>query len=139
MQSDTNQLGYQVESPDRKFFTLEEANRALPYVSRIAGDIRDVYAEIRELQFDLDANDLADDFEQKQSELQELSDRLNGFAQELWEIGVELKDCEKGLLDFPALREGREVYLCWRLGESEIVAWHEIHAGFMGRREIATF
>jgi len=47
-----------------------------------------------------------------------------------------LKDYEMGLIDFPAVHQGREVYLCWKLGEKQIVAWHEVDAGFSGRRDV---
>jgi hypothetical protein len=49
---------------------------------------------------------------------------------------IVVRDLERGLIDFPALREDREVYLCWLLGEPEITHWHEIDAGFAGRRPL---
>ena len=51
----------------------------------------------------------------------------------LSELGILLKDLDTGLIDFPTLRDGREVYLCWRLGEPHIAWWHEIETGFAGR------
>ena len=51
----------------------------------------------------------------------------------LGDLGVIVKDLDTGLVDFPALRDGRPVYLCWRLGEPSIAWWHEIEAGFAGR------
>jgi len=53
---------------------------------------------------------------------------------ELAELGVELKGLPNGLCDFPSLRDGREVYLCWLLGEAEVLHWHELDAGFAGRQ-----
>src|SRR5258708_36801295 len=53
-------------------------------------------------------------------------------AKELENLGVELKDPNTGLVDFPAMMDGHEVYLCWRLGESKVAFWHEIEAGFPG-------
>jgi hypothetical protein len=52
------------------------------------------------------------------------------------ELGVIVKDLEMGLVDFPARRGGREVYLCWRLGEERIAWWHEVDAGFAGRQPL---
>lgn len=52
------------------------------------------------------------------------------------ELGVILKDLEAGLVDFPAHRNGREVYLCWRLGEDHIRWWHEVDSGFAGRQPL---
>ena len=56
---------------------------------------------------------------------------------ELREREIVLRDLDRGLVDFPALREGREIYLCWQEGESEIGYWHEPDAGFAGRRPLA--
>jgi hypothetical protein len=55
---------------------------------------------------------------------------------ELRGLEVVLRDLDRGLVDFPALREGREVYLCWQEGEDEIGFWHEPGAGFAGRRPL---
>ena len=56
---------------------------------------------------------------------------------ELRELEVVLRDLDRGLLDFPSLRDGREVYLCWQEGEDGIAFWHEPDAGFAGRRPLA--
>lgn len=62
---------------------------------------------------------------------------LRALLAELVALGVELKDPEAGLVDFRSLRRGREVYLCWRLGEGDRIAWwHDLDAGFAGRRII---
>ena len=58
------------------------------------------------------------------------------FVEELQRLGIELKDPEKGLIDFPCLFEGREIYLCWKHGEDSIEHWHEIYAGFAGRQPL---
>lgn len=55
---------------------------------------------------------------------------------ELRELEVVLRDLDRGLLDFPSLRDGREVYLCWQEGEDAIRFWHEPEAGFAGRRPL---
>jgi len=55
---------------------------------------------------------------------------------ELRELEVVLRDLDRGLLDFPSLRDGREVYLCWQDGEDAIRFWHEPDAGFGGRRPL---
>jgi hypothetical protein len=52
---------------------------------------------------------------------------------------VQLKDINLGLLDFSAIKDGREVYLCWMYGEGDIAFWHEVDAGFAGRQSIDTF
>ena len=61
---------------------------------------------------------------------------LRTRAAELDELGVELKDPDTGLIDFRSRRQGRVIYLCWRLGEGRIEWWHELDAGFAGRRPL---
>jgi hypothetical protein len=55
---------------------------------------------------------------------------------ELRERDIVLRDLDRGLVDFPSLRDGREVYLCWEEGEPEIAFWHEPDTGFGGRRPL---
>ena len=55
---------------------------------------------------------------------------------ELQAMEVVLRDLERGLVDFPAMRDGREVYLCWEAGENEIEFWHDVDAGYGGRRPL---
>jgi hypothetical protein len=54
----------------------------------------------------------------------------------LQELGVAVKDLDRGLVDFPALRDGEEVLLCWQLGEEKVGYWHGVDEGFAGRREL---
>ena len=64
---------------------------------------------------------------------------MEALHQELASIttaGIEIKDLDTGLCDFYSLREGREVYLCWKLGEPHVGYWHEIEAGFAGRQSL---
>jgi hypothetical protein len=62
----------------------------------------------------------------------QITQRIHAIA----ELGVILKDLEVGLVDFPAQRNGREVYLCWRLGEDHIGWWHEVDSGFASRQPL---
>ena len=66
-------------------------------------------------------------------------EQLDALVHSILELGVLIKDINIGLLDFPALREGREVYLCWQLGEGEIAFWHEVDSGYAGRQPIDSF
>ena len=52
------------------------------------------------------------------------------------EAGIVVRDIDRGLVDFPAMRDGREIYLCWELGEDEITHWHELEAGYGGRQPL---
>jgi hypothetical protein len=69
---------------------------------------------------------------ERENALKEAEDTLA----EIDEIGVQVKDLEKGLLDFPCLMEGETVLLCWKLGEKEIGYWHTTEAGFAGRQPL---
>ena len=65
-----------------------------------------------------------------------LAEDIRQLAGEVEALGCELKDIAMGLVDFRAVRQGREVYLCWRLGEPGIAFWHELEAGYMGRQPL---
>lgn len=130
---------------DKKFYSIDDANRALPLVRAIVSDIVSQYRRVDELQQRLsrvrrDRKRKADDvyaaeLEQTRTELEAEENRLRDYVDELRKLGVELKS-EDGLCDFPSLRDGREIYLCWRLGEPQVGHWHELEAGFAGRRRI---
>lgn len=132
---------------DKKFYSVDDANRALPLVRAIVSDIVSQYQLVDELRQRLsrvrrDRKRKADDvyaaeLDQTRSELTTEEDRLRDYVDELRKLGVELKS-EDGLCDFPSLRDGREVYLCWRLGEPRVAHWHELEAGFAGRRRITS-
>ncbi|WP_435006467.1 DUF2203 domain-containing protein [Tundrisphaera lichenicola] len=128
-----------------KYFSVEEANKSLPLVKAIVGDIvsqfqivNDLKARLIEVQRDRrrPAHDAyAEEIAQSQSELEGEETKLHTYIEELTRLGVELKGPD-GLCDFPSLRDGREVYLCWRLGETQVTHWHEKNAGFSGRQPI---
>lgn len=69
-------------------------------------------------------------------EAEEARRAVMGMVEELGEQGIEVKGLDEGLVDFPALYQGREVYLCWRLGEPEVAWWHPIHTGAAGRQPV---
>jgi len=82
------------------------------------------------------ASPYTEELEQMQNDIQADVERLNEFAQELADLGVELKDPNIGLVDFPTLVDEREAYLCWKLGEPEVGFWHELTAGVQGRQSV---
>lgn len=124
------------ELATKQFFTVEQANQALPYVSRIVRDIVTTYGLIRQLQRRIGGADSDDGLRELEQDHQQQVARLNELVDELHDVGVELKDVERGLVDFPAMHQGREICICWQLDEPRIVAWHEPHAGFAGRQAI---
>lgn len=131
-----------------KFFTVEEANKALPLVRAIVGDIVRQFQVVSEHKQRLVAlknqrrrphgviDAYAEETAQSQADLEAEESQLITYVEELARLGVELKGPD-GLCDFPSLRDGREVYLCWRYGEPRVDFWHEIQAGFAGRQPLA--
>jgi hypothetical protein len=126
-----------------KYYTPELANRTLPLVRRIVEDIVVQYARwqarVREFEVVSGANSVvAPDprAAELEREVSTLAAELESFHRELVALGVESKDYAQGLVDFPAKRDGRTVYLCWRLGEPAVEFWHEIDAGYAGRQPL---
>jgi len=125
-------------SVPKKHFTLAQANRTLPLVKRIVSDLVRTHEQALVLQAELE---LLEDSKQStplQTELKTTTAKLHGFVTELSEIGCEVKDFKSGLIDFVGQHQGRDVNLCWRLGEEKIHFWHELTAGFAGRKPIST-
>src|SRR6476620_2230168 len=119
-------------SRPRRRFTLEQANRALPLVRRVVHDIVSTRDQATQLQTTLESI-AAGQKKRIQEELDTAIDKLHAYLDELTEIGCELKDFQVGLVDFIGKHQGREVYLCWKLGEEKIAYFHELSAGVAGR------
>jgi hypothetical protein len=79
----------------------------------------------------------ATETQQTESDLEKKLDRLQTLVDELSEVGCELKDYQTGLVDFVGRHLGRDVYLCWKLGEGKIGYWHELQTGFAGRQPVS--
>ena len=129
-----------------RHFTPEEANAALPGVRLLVERMvehRRAHVEALERQEELEGRirgngggippaqlaDTAAEVERHARELARAVDDIVG-------LGVEVKDLDEGLVDFPALHRGETVLLCWQLGEDEIGYWHSVEAGFAGRRPL---
>jgi hypothetical protein len=124
----------------QRHYTLAQANAVRPWVARRVRWIRDARARLAALgprvheavaAIDPDAGGCYPGREVARS-LVELSRAVG----ELDAVDVVLRDVDRGLIDFPAIRDGEEVYLCWLLDEPEIRFWHEPDAGFAGRRPL---
>jgi hypothetical protein len=125
-----------------RVFTLEEANRTLPLVRRIVGDIVAANRELQSRAAEFSAIDAEDPgAEERRRELRRqidaLSEQVNTYVAELHRLGCVFKDFDEGLVDFYTLRGDRPVFLCWKLGEDAIEWWHEVHAGYAGRQPLA--
>jgi hypothetical protein len=108
-----------------KRFTLDEANRSLTYLTPIAADIAAVYQQILELRSELDNLDPGELREVTEREYRQTMDRLGELVDELHAVGVELRDFERGRVEFPASHDGQDILLIWERGESEIQSWRD--------------
>lgn len=136
-------------SSPKKYFTIDEANSALPLVRAIVSDIVRQYRDISDRKDRLDQiqksrgsrerppNDpYSEEIAQVENDLEQEISVLKEYVVELEKLGVEIKDPSRGLVDFWSLLDGREVYLCWMLGEDDVSHWHEVDAGFAGRQSL---
>jgi hypothetical protein len=124
---------------EKRYFTLDEANAALSSIRPMVERILEIRGSVIEKQpqvwpvlesaagngGNIQASQMAFEFNE-----------LDGLVHQVQATGAELKDINNGLVDFPAWREGREVYLCWKYGEEDIQFWHELEAGFAGRQAL---
>ncbi len=146
-----------------RFYSIDAANAALPEVERILLDLRDQRAELIHLRDavievsggEREAGDRvgrptgpaetgvaetgveADDRRRLRLRMQGLIDQMQAGVTRLVEQDVTLREIETGLIDFPALVNGRQVWLCWRLGEGNVEFWHELGDGFGGRAALS--
>ncbi len=128
--------------PEQRHYTVKEANTMLPQLTRllvrlqaqarqhsmVQGRVHDVATTIKS---NGHHNPIEDPMVTQVSSA--LAEALSDGFEQLVEWGIELKDLATGLVDFPALRDGREIYLCWRLGELTVGYWHELDTGVAGR------
>jgi hypothetical protein len=125
-------------SEDR-IFSLAEAEALLPTLRSLLGEIGAAWDHVRELNPEVQkARDASafDGFSKVGVEYVESVSHLMLLIHQIRDLGVLLKDAEKGLCDFPYIRQGKVVYLCWQLGEDRIEYWHDIESGFAGREPL---
>ena len=128
----------------RRLFTLDEAIEILPVVRRIMEEMKLAKDELDRARTVLDAVLLLtsgnghprEDVEKARADIERTGVELQTRMSELDGLGAELKGIDEGLVDFPCVRDGRIVYLCWRFPEETISWWHEIDTGFGGRQPI---
>jgi hypothetical protein len=128
-------------------YTVDEANKELPRVKRVVGQIAELSALLPELE---DEARIAE-YESKRptagaedrDRYQQARDAVGGAELELLKavatlngMGIQLKGPLEGLIDFPSIRNGEPVELCWKLGEERVEHWHQIGEGFAGRKKL---
>ncbi|HEX8747355.1 MAG TPA: DUF2203 domain-containing protein, partial [Pyrinomonadaceae bacterium] len=124
-----------------KIFSVEEANALIPSVRRLVESIQRQHNRL--LSFQTTARYAAEGAENGGGGMPEgpgyvvILTKLADSTGKLESMGVQLKDYSRGLIDFPSLRDGRVVLLCWQLGEGdEVQWWHDVDAGFAGRQPL---
>src|SRR6266704_3114864 len=127
-----------------RFYNIDEANDRLAELEPLLLALRDQRADLirlRDLVLEATNDEEATDDDAEQLRLlrlrmQGVIDQMQAAVAEIDSMGIALRDIESGLIDFPALVAGRQVSLCWRLGEGPIEWWHSIDDGFAGRRPL---
>ena len=123
----------------RRLFTLEEANALLPSIQPLlekAMEARQKIVEVQPELWPILEKSVNNGGAKKAGAVLVHFEVIQRVVERITEQGIEIKDINTGLIDFPSERDGREVYLCWHLGESEIGYWHELDAGFAGRQPL---
>jgi hypothetical protein len=122
----------------QKHFTVEEARALLPGLRTMLRDAQ------RRRQLILRADEKLGKMQQSggdlggtlvSSLLMDLT-QMNAQLRDIQKLGIQIKDFDRGLVDFPHMRDGREVFLCWELDEDDIEFWHDIDSGYAGRERL---
>lgn len=124
----------------RRTFCVDEANRALTFVSRVVADVVDLHDEVVHIRRTMERVELGlhgADAKALERDYRAAMERLRLLVRELDLVGVDLQDFERGIITFPTLHAGHDAALSWKLGEDEVRFWHEPDAGFDARLPIA--
>ncbi len=127
-----------------RFYDIDAANERLrelrPVLEQLKADRAALAQEQREFRETL-ASDGSPEADARrpvhEARIRELVGRMEQAVAQVDAWGITLRDIRSGLVDFPALVSGRQVWLCWRLGEDQVGWWHELSAGFSGRRALS--
>ena len=122
-----------------RYFTLDEASATLAVIRPLLAEILEIRQAILEKQpevWPVLAKAAGNGGSQAANQVELEFHRLNQLVHRVQATGAVLKDLDQGLIDFPALRDGRDVYLCWKFGEDQIRYWHDLDSGFAGRQPL---
>ena len=121
-----------------RHFTIEQANLLLPSLKPLLRELRDA----KDLLTDDEAHELLSDSAPTNGggpagrQVGEAFLEVRKLLLAVQEAGIVVRDIDRGLIDFPAVIQGREVYLCWELGEDEVGFWHDLETGYRGRQPL---
>ncbi len=129
-----------------RMFTLQEANALLPKLRELLDELQQAHEQLMDRRARLTqqhhggrGNGLAragTALERLNADIQEAESQVNAAARAIADLGCELKDPERGMVDFRTVHDGRVVYLCWLKREPAIAFWHELEAGYAGRQPL---
>ena len=126
-----------------RFYRLDEANERLlelePLLEKLRADrdaVADLQRKIRDARATNGSAEHAEEVRRMEGEVRQFVRRMKAAVEQVDEWGVALRDIGTGLIDFPALANGRPIWLCWRLGEDDINWWHEADRGFDERQRL---
>ena len=125
-----------------QYFTLQQANETLNTIRPLMDEVQEIRQKILQQQpeaWSAIEKSVGNGGNRTLSKMIQDFEKLDALVHRIQDTGVLIKDINIGLLDFPALRNGREVYLCWQHGEEDIAYWHEVDAGYAGRQPIDSF
>jgi len=126
----------------QRYFTLQEANETLDLIRPLMDEVQAIRQKVLKNQpeaWPAIQKSAGNGGNRALSNMVQDFEKFDALIHRIQATDVLIKDINLGLLDFPALKDGREVYLCWQYGEGEIAFWHEIEAGFAGRQSIDNF
>lgn len=118
------------------FYTIDRANERLEMLEPVLAQLHDQRDELRDLKTAFDAMEPGPERERLRLRMQGVIDQMQAGVARIDGWKVALRDIASGLVDFPALVSGRQVWLCWRLGEGQVDWWHELEAGVAGRQPL---
>jgi hypothetical protein len=124
------------------YFTLQQANEALKLIRPWMEDVQAIRQKILANQpeaWPAIEKSAGNGGNKALSKMVQDFEKLDALVHKIQDAGAQIKDINTGLLDFSALRDGREVYLCWQYGEGDIAFWHEVDDGYAGRQPIEFF
>lgn len=131
----------------RRLFTYEEANSMVPWLQHTFDRVNSILARLetarehlagvqRERQRRNGTFQQHDEIRDLQNDLEEMGQEVQRVVDEIGSLGIIIRDVSQGLVDFPHMRDGREIYLCWIGGEESIGFWHETDRGFIHRQPL---
>ena len=121
-----------------RHYTVDEANALLPSVKPLLRRLRDAKDQLTDSALHEELSEAAptNGGGEPGRQVGEAFLEVRRLLGTLEEAGIVVRDIDRGLIDFPAIREGNEVYLCWELGEDVVEHWHDLESGYRGRQQL---